>query len=221
MDNKEYKMERMRSFEGLKVTENIYNLIIGAVVLWGVAINIFMSQFFGEQICSMNYLLMIIIYFAGSLGSMFVVYGSKNPVVSFLGFTGLSVSMGLLLTYFVSYFEIGSILLAFVTTAAVTAIMMIAATIFPAFFKGLGRVLFFTLLVTIIAEIVISLILGIGATFFDFLVVIIFCGYVGYDWARAQDYPKTLDNAVDSAADIYVDVVNLFVRILSIVGKKK
>lgn len=221
MDNKEYKMERMRSFEGLKVTENIYNLIIGAVVLWGVAINIFMSQFFGEQICSMNYLLMIIIYFAGSLGSMFVVYGSKNPVVSFLGFTGLSVSMGLLLTYFVSYFEVGSITLAFVTTAAVTAIMMIAATIFPTFFKGLGRVLFFTLLVTIIAEIVISLILGIGATFFDFLVVIIFCGYVGYDWARAQDYPKTLDNAVDSAADIYVDVVNLFVRILSIVGKKK
>lgn len=221
MDNKEFKAERLSSYVGLKVTENVYNLIIGAVVLWGVAINIFMAQFFTEQICSMNEWVMIILYFVGSFGSMFLVYRSDNPIVSLAGFTGLSASMGLLLTYFVSYFEVGSILLAFVTTAAVTAIMMIAATIFPAFFKGLGRVLFFTLIITIIAELIISVILGIGATFFDFVVVILFCGYVGYDWANAQEYPKTVDNAIDSAADIYVDVVNLFVRILSITGKKK
>ena len=221
MDNKEKKLERMHAFAGTQVSENVYNLIMGAVVLWGVAINIFMSQAFGEQICSMNYLIMIIVYFVGSFASMFVVYGSSNPVISFLGFTGLSVSMGLLLTYFVSYFEMGSILLAFATTAVVTGAMMLAATIFPAFFKGLGRVLFFTLLITIIAELILSVVLGIGATFFDFLVVIIFCGYVGYDWACAQEYPKTIDNAIDSAADIYVDVVNLFVRILSIIGKSK
>jgi FtsH-binding integral membrane protein len=30
-----------------------------------------------------------------------------------------------------------------------------------------------------------------------------------------------MDNAVDSAADIYLDVVNLFVRILSITGKRR
>lgn len=221
MNNKEQKLERLNNFSGTKITENIYNLIIGAVVLWGVTINIIMSQVFSEQICNMNYIVMLIIYFIGSLISMFVVYASKNPVISFFGFTGLSISMGLLLTYFVSFFEIGSILLAFATTAIVTGIMMLAATIFPAFFKGLGRVLFFTLLITVIAEIILSVILGIGTTFFDFLIVVIFCGYIGYDWTKAQEYPKTLDNAVDSAADIYVDIINLFVRILSIVGKIK
>ena len=49
----------------------------------------------------------------------------------------------------------------------------------------------------------------------------IFCGYIGLDWNRAQMYPKTVDNAIDSAADIYLDVVNLFVRILSITGKRR
>jgi len=128
--------------------------------------------------------------------------------------------MGLLLTYFVSYFEIGSILLAFMATGVVTIVMIIAAVIFPDFFKGLGRVLCVTLLVTIIAELILSVIMGIGATVFDFIVVIIFCGYVGYDWVKAQEYPKTIDNAIDSAADIYVDIVNLFVRILSIIGDR-
>ena len=221
MDNKEFKAARLRAFEGQEVAANIYNLVIGGVLLWGIAINILMAQFLMEPILEMNYLAVVIIYFVGSIVSMMAVYKSSSPVISFVGFTGLSVSMGLLLTYYVSYFEIGSIAMAFITTAVVTGIMMVAATIFPTFFKGLGRVLFFTLLVTIIAEIVISLIMGIGATFFDFIVVIIFCGYIGYDWAKAQDYPATVDNAIDSAADIYVDVVNLFVRILSIIGKKK
>jgi FtsH-binding integral membrane protein len=52
-------------------------------------------------------------------------------------------------------------------------------------------------------------------------VALIFCGYIGLDWHRAQQFPKTLNNAVDSAADIYLDVVNLFVRILSITGKRR
>ena len=55
----------------------------------------------------------------------------------------------------------------------------------------------------------------------DYVMVVIFAGYIGFDWAKAQAYPKTLDNAIDSAADIYVDIVNIFIRILSIMGNKK
>ena len=57
-------------------------------------------------------------------------------------------------------------------------------------------------------------------TILDYAVALIFCGYIGLDWCRAQRYPKTLDNAIDSAADIYLDVVNLFIRVLSITGKR-
>jgi len=220
MSNKEYKASRLTEMNGTNISASVYNLILGLTVLWGAVVNIFMAATLSDAICSMNYILMIVIYFIGSLGSMAIVYRSKNPIVSFLGFTGLSASMGLLLTYFVSYFEIGSILLAFMATGVVTIVMIIAAVIFPDFFKGLGRVLCVTLLVTIIAELILSVIMGIGATVFDFIVVIIFCGYVGYDWVKAQEYPKTIDNAIDSAADIYVDIVNLFVRILSIIGDR-
>ena len=47
----------------------------------------------------------------------------------------------------------------------------------------------------------------------------IFSLYIGYDWYRAQAYPKTLDNAVDSAIDLYIDIVNLFLRILALMSR--
>lgn len=60
---------------------------------------------------------------------------------------------------------------------------------------------------------------GAALGIFDYLVVLIFCGYVGYDWARANACAKTVDNAVDCAAELYIDIVNLFVRILSILSR--
>ena len=48
----------------------------------------------------------------------------------------------------------------------------------------------------------------------------IFSGYIGYDWARAQALPKTLDNAVDCAAALYVDIVILFLRLLRMFARR-
>ena len=82
-------------------------------------------------------------------------------------------------------------------------------------------VLVFTLLLTILVEVVAGFLFPAALQWTDYLVVLLFCGYVGFDWAKAQQYPKTLDNAVDSAADIYVDIIYLFLRILSILSKSK
>ena len=38
---------------------------------------------------------------------------------------------------------------------------------------------------------------------------------IGYDWAEAQTKAYTLDNAVDSVVGLYLDIINLFLRILS------
>ena len=55
----------------------------------------------------------------------------------------------------------------------------------------------------------------------DWIAAGLFSLYIGYDIYRAQQFPKTVDNAVDSALDIYMDIANLFLRLLSIMGKKK
>ena len=218
---KEYKLERMNSYAGTKVTERSYNLTIGLTLLWGVLINVVMSVFFTYQILSLNYLLVLAVYFVGTIGCSILVHKSDSPAVSFAGFTGMAVSMGLLLTFYVTVFTAHSVSYAFIATALVTVIMVILSMLYPAFFQNLGRTLFISLLACIIIQVAGAFLFRLPMSIIDYAVALIFCGYIGLDWCRAQRYPKTLDNAIDCAADIYLDVVNLFIRILAITGKRR
>ena len=219
--NKEYRLERMNNYAGTMVTERTYNLTIGLTLLWGVLINVVMATFFVYQILSLNYLLVVVLYFAGTIGCSILVHKSSSPAVSFAGFTGMAISMGLLLTFYVTAFTGHSVAYAFIATALITVIMVLLSMLYPEFFRYLGWSLFVSLIGCILIELIGSLVLGLPMTIIDYAVALIFCGYIGLDWHRAQQFPKTMDNAVDSAADIYLDVVNLFVRILSITGKRR
>ena len=219
--NKEYRLERMNNYAGTMVNERTYNLTIGLTLLWGVLINVVMASFFTYQILSMNYLLVVVLYFVGTIGCSILVHKSSSPAVSFVGFTGMAISMGLLLTFYVTAFTGHSVAYAFIATALITVIMVLLSMLYPGFFQNLGRTLFVSLIGCILLELIGSLVLGLPMTIIDYVVALIFCGYIGLDWHRAQQFPKTMDNAVDSAADIYLDVVNLFVRILAITGKRR
>ena len=114
---------------------------------------------------------------------------------------------------------LAALIISFLITAIVTVIMILVSSIFPKFFLSIGRGLLIGLIASIVIEVLGMLIFKWSMNFMDYIVALIFCGFIGLDWARAQVFPKTLDNAVDSAADIYVDVANLFIRILAITGK--
>nr|MCR4832572.1 Bax inhibitor-1 family protein [Butyrivibrio sp.] len=83
-----------------------------------------------------------------------------------------------------------------------------------------GGILFGCLIGLVIVELVL-LILGVPQSILTWAGVGIFALYIGYDYWKAQQYPKTVDNAIDSALDIYLDIINLFLRILRILGGGK
>ena len=105
------------------------------------------------------------------------------------------------------------------TTALVTGMMMVLAMSFPTAFLSIGRGLFIGLIVAFVAEIGVLLFTGTVPPIFDWIFVVIFSGYIGYDWARAQMLPRTLDNAIDAAAALYV--VILFIRLVRIFGRRR
>ena len=128
---------------------------------------------------------------------------SHNPVISFAGFTGLSAVMGLMLTFILTSYTSSTIYTAFLTTGIIVVSMMLASMFFPAFFLSLGRVLLFALLGSIAVELIGGLIFHLPLAIMDYVVVVIFAGYIGYDWAKAQAYPKTLDNAIRHAYSVF------------------
>ena len=96
---------------------------------------------------------------------------------------------------------------------------MALSNIKPNLFKGMGTTLGVVLLISLVVEIF-CLLVGISTGFFDFLFVIVFSLYIGYDWYKAQQLDRTKDNAIDVALEIYLDIINLFLRLLSLFGKR-
>lgn len=217
-NSRERKMERMRSGATDTLSANTYNGIIGGVLFWGFFVNILIVHFCSDMFMAMNPLTLIIGYFVSALLGIFMAAKSNNPVVSFIGYNLVVVPVGAVLSVVLQEYSSVDIKSAFLATAGVTVVMMTMATAKPQFFAGMGRTLFFSLLIGLIAEVV-CMLFGIVTPIFNWLFVVIFSLYIGYDWHKAQCYPKTLDNAVDSALDIYLDIINLFIRLLEIFGK--
>jgi FtsH-binding integral membrane protein len=106
-------------------------------------------------------------------------------------------------------------------TGLVTGSMMVLGSLVPAIFQRVASTLTLSLLLVLVWELFDLFILGVHHGIIDWLVVVIFCGYVGVDWGRANQIPKTVDNAIDSAAALYMDIINLFLRILRIMGRRR
>ena len=206
------------------LSERAYNLVIGGMLLWGFALNYLTVTLFGEAamrlVYGMNPWLFVALYFALVLaGNALIV--SKGPALSFVGYTLIAAPIGVVVCMALQGIDTGIITTAVLMTAIVTLGFMIAATVFPGFFLSLGRWLFFSLLALIVGELVCLFIFHSRPMAMEWLGAGIFSLYIGYDWARANSVARTLDNAIDISASIYLDIINLFLRIVRILNKNR
>lgn len=203
------------------ISATAYNLAIGLTLCWGFAINwLMVINISPESIASINSWIFFIGYFASCFFGLYLFNTSSNPAISFLGYNFIVVPFGLIINMVVGQYDSAIVSEAIRITGLVTIGMMCLGSMFPAFFKKISGALTIALLLVIVVELVEVFIFNIHHGILDWIVVLIFCGYIGYDWGRANQIPKTLDNAVDSAAALYMDIINLFLRILRILGRR-
>ncbi len=204
-----------------EISANLYNLTIGAVLCWGFWVNwLMVSTIPVASIIAIPTWMFFVGYFASCFLGVYLFSNSDKPIISFLGYNLVVIPFGLIINLVVSQYDPSLVVDAMLVTGLVTGIMMVLGTLFPAFFKRISGALSVALIAVILVELFQIFILGIHQTWIDWAVVVIFCGYIGYDWGRANQIPKTLDNAIDSAAALYMDIINLFLRILRIMGRK-
>ncbi len=212
---------RSEDSHGVKIDDRTYNFIIGITLCWGFAVNYFMVKYIPpEYALSFGFWPFIIAYFVLCFLGIYIFTKSDSPVVSFLGYNLVVVPFGFIINMIVAQYDPTVVIQAIQVTGIVTAIMMVAGSLYPAFFKKIAGALFMSLIAVIIVEAVMIFFFNTHHGIIDWIVALIFCGYIGYDWGRAQRIPKTVDNAVDSAAALYMDIINLFIRILRIMGRR-
>lgn len=197
-----------------------YNATIGFVLCWGFLVNWWLVlNVDAEALRAINGWLFFGGYFASCILGVYLFNSSDKPLVSFVGYNFVVVPFGLVVNLVVSQYDTAIVVDAIRVTAGVTVIMMALGSMYPRFFQRIAGALTVALLAVIIVEVFQLFVLGIHHDWLDWAVAVMFCGYIGYDWGRANQIPKTLDNAVDSAAALYMDIINLFLRLLRILGR--
>ncbi len=217
------KLARMQNQTGNTISRSLYNLILGGVIFYGFlanAIIVYLGSDFFIALAQRNYFIFIIGYFVLAFLGSFISFKSQNPLTSFLGYNLVVLPIGALLSVVLPAYNAADILLSIILTGLVVLTITILSSIFPRFFAKIGRTLFLTLIISLLAEVV-AMLFGYRGNLFSLIFVVIFSLYIGYDWQKAQMYPKNADNAVDCALDLYLDIINLFIRLLSILGRSR
>ena len=204
-----------------------YNLILGGVLFWGFLANALICFFTRSVIAEWNPIPILVGYLVFALVGVLMTR-SRSAVVSFIGYNLVVLPLGFMLSLFLVGYEPYLITSVFLMTAAVTLTMMLLSLVFPRLFLSMGRALGITLLIVIVFQLIFTFVALATGVFndshfllIDWVVVVVFSLYIGYDWAIAQKRYRTVDAAVDSACALYLDIINLFIRLLRIMGRSR
>ena len=213
VDSKKRKEYRFSQNVDKEIPTRLYNAIIGGIIAYGLLLGGLVGAL--VELKPEHIIPFIIGYFIYCIIGCVLSKESNNPIISFIGYNLVVVPISVVVDLAVSNTQIQHVVASFIVTGLVVAVMIVVATIKPKLFNSMGTTLLISLSLAIIGEIV-AMLLGYSGGIFNWAFVIIFSIYVGYDWCVAQEYAKTLDNAVDSALDLYLDIVNLMLQLLEI-----
>ena len=207
------------------VSDRVYNGVICAVLLWGLLVNWLLCKYVGSYtrlFPNMSPLAFVIGYAVIAIIGLVMTTRAGSPAVSFIGYNLVVIPFGLVISTLVDAYvgsgRSGAVTLAFLYTLLIAVAMLATVITFPRLFEKIGGALFAVLTGLIVCEIVL-LILGVSQQVTSWIAAALFSFYLGFDIYRSQQYPRTVKNAVASALDIYMDLANLFIRLLEILGK--
>ena len=211
------KEERFNA-TGAELSASAYNLAMGLVVLYGLLVNALACYFISDTaivIISQHPIIFLLVYLGLVIFGSLLAGKSDNPFISFIGYNLIVLPLGIIVSATVGLSSTALVIDAIKLTAGVVLVMIGLSCAFPRFFMSLGKALFISLIALIVVELICMIArLPLGWT--SYAAAAIFSLYIGYDIQKAQRYPKTLDNAVDCAIDIYMDVIYLFLNLLDI-----
>lgn len=213
-----------------ELSESRYNLLIGATLTWGFFLNFLIMQFAGPAILNMvisspaSYSTFMIGFLVAYIALVLIgstMVRSYNPVRCFVGYNLIAVPVGVVVAIATIGYDPQLVTRAALITAIITLIMMIVSTLAPSVFQRMGTGLGVALLGVIVVESIAMLLFRMNITFIDWIVVGIMCLYIGFDWVRANSVQRTATNAIAAASALYLDIINIFLRVLRILARSR
>lgn len=206
------------------MSKGTFALSVSAWTLAGILATMVASNV--SQNWKLNWPILIALFVVTLLGVLISVM-SDNPFVSFIGYAMLSVASGLMLGPIIATYTTASVVKVFLVTSGVVAGLGLVGAIIPRSLESWGSWLLGALLLLLVGYFIapiagaFGLDVGGALSVIDWIAIVIFCASVVFDWNRAMRVPRTADNAIDCAVSIYLDWVNIFIRLLAIMGRTR
>jgi FtsH-binding integral membrane protein len=210
--------------DGHTMSKNLFAALISFWTAAGIAASGVAAYFtLGWHPSIWAFLGLALIPFVGVLVSV----KSDNPLVSLFGYALICVPFGLITGPIVALYTAASVVKILAVTTMIVVTLGIGGAIYPKSLESWGAFLFGGLLILIFGQFGFMLLAAFGVniggalTLFDWIGVFLFSAYVIYDMNRAMRLPRTHDNAIDAAVAVYLDFLNIFLRLLSLFGQRK
>lgn len=162
----------------------------------------------------------------GILG-IWIAHSSDNPLISSIGYAIVAGAMGLMMGPFVNMYTTVSVFRILALTTLIVVVLGVIGAMWPGDLASWGKWLLGALIIVIVATLAVPLLgffglpTGGAMLLIDWIAIFVFAGFVIYDLNKAVRLEFTVDNAIDSALNIFLDFINLFIRLLEIFGQKK
>ena len=164
----------------------------------------------------------MLLFMAVAFGFIFAIEKTKDSAIGVAVLLGFTFFMGLMLTPILTrtlgYSNGGALIMtAFGGTASILAVMASIATVSKRDFSAMGKWLFAGVIVLLLASVA-NIFLGMSALslVISVMAIAIFSAYILYDVQQIINGGET--NYISATLRIYLDVYNIFVNLLALLG---
>jgi FtsH-binding integral membrane protein len=203
-----------RNYEENTLPKRVYVAAIGFWLIYGLILAAMLSGVSREWPES---IWLILGLFVVAIVGIIINVASNNWFVSAIGYTIVAGSLGLMIGPSNSHYSDASLLRIAAITAGCTGAMTLIAIMIPQSLENWGSFLLAALTLLIVGNVgrifLVAYGLGDSLSILDWVGVFLFMAYITYDWNRAMRISYTMDNAVDVACALYLDVINLFLSL--------
>lgn len=159
-----------------------------------------------------------VVPFAGII--IMALAGREHLGLMVVGYCMVTLTLGFLMAIVLTEYTAASIQRAILITAIIAISFATLGFAWPQLFRRILPICMIALSIMIIIELV-MMFLSIPSGWNDWVVIVIFCGLIGYDFYQAATDEPTVDNAIWYACEIYLDLINIFLRVLNITGRSR
>ena len=209
--------------DGAVLADRKYLLTIIGCLVWGFFVNYLICITLGSYMIKTANPSFLYLMVPLQLVSVFMNVFSKRAITKFIAYNLLVIPMGIEIAFVVSLLNVmgavDAVYMALLGTSMIGAIMFALAYFKTDAFLALGRTLMWVTLAALPAALIMMIFAPAGFAMYDAFFVLLFAFWLGFDISRAMQQPKSVENAITAAYDVYYDLAYILIRLLLIMAR--